>query len=215
MRVAVVGNEAGRRHDAEDRMTHADERLGAAQGEQADVDLGLVPELEPARPQRLGDVDRGRHRRLERDEAGDARAELVAAIGRGEDRQHGKAAILAAPLRRHHRQVGIADQQDAAGEMVVGQMADHGLGFEVGGGGRDQDEIGHVGVEERPEGVDGTAFAGHEAELLQRLAQEPADVGLGREHAGTRRDVAATECAALKRLLRGRDRHGISHCCSC
>ena len=59
-----VGKEAAGQENAKLRVADARQRLGAGEAFALEVDLGLVPDLEPMIAQRLGDRDPRRRRRL-------------------------------------------------------------------------------------------------------------------------------------------------------
>jgi hypothetical protein len=84
-------------------MTHRREGFGAAQGERAHIDLGLIPEFDSARAQRLGRAHRMLCWRFDGQERGDRAAQIPLAEGGREQGQHGKAELRTEVLdRRYH-----------------------------------------------------------------------------------------------------------------
>ena len=78
-------------------MTHADERLRAVEAKRLRIDLRLVPQLQPARCDRLGDTDRGGRRLLARQERPETAAQAGVTERRGQRRKYREAEFLRPP----------------------------------------------------------------------------------------------------------------------
>jgi len=76
MRVSLLGQELRRRDNPPGRMTHPDQRLGAAYRQGARIDLRLVPEFQPVIAERLDNIDWQGRRRSGGEQIGDPLARL-------------------------------------------------------------------------------------------------------------------------------------------
>ena len=113
MKVGIVGgrDEIGRRNDAPCGMTHANERLGAARHQRLRIDLGLVPELQPAVAERFIDIDGKRRWWPDRQEALEVCIEVARAKRRTERRQHRQPRLLAEFMAADQRLRAAAAEQ--------------------------------------------------------------------------------------------------------
>ena len=149
--VAIVGNEEGGRDNTPYGMTHAQQGLGAAHDDGAGINLGLIPELEPARADRLGDVDDGIRRAI-RQQGSDAVAQTLVRERREQRRQNGDPQPLRqTPDIRQRRRAPLGDREDLAAEVLLRQRP-QGCACGLAPLGQDEnDEIGRPYFESGPE----------------------------------------------------------------
>ena len=194
MRVARLRDEIGRRHHAPGRMPHPHQGLGAAAHQRARVDLGLVPQLEPAGMQGLADMHGRARRRLVRQQHRNALAQHLRAERRRQRRQHADAIFLAdLPHRLDDDRVARADGEHLAGESLAHQDLEESSRLDAVGGNAEQDQVGQFGGEHVLQLVGAGAFAGDEAEVFQHLAEKGPQVALAVGHAGARRHLSPSE----------------------
>jgi hypothetical protein len=196
-----IGNEGSRRHDAPGRMTHPDQRFGAHQHHLAQVDLRLIPELEPIVRHRLLDVDVEGGRVRDRQKRRKIFIEIAVTKRRGERRQHRETDLLAEFLKSHQRGRGAsAEQHHPAGETCchhhLQRLGDFTFGLEQA-----QHHQIRLKVRQRfGEFREPPAFTGDESELLQGIRQEPSDMRFGVDHADARNCAPTPE---LHRVVPG------------
>ena len=200
MRILVVGNEIGRRDHAPGGMPHPDQRLRSARHQRAGVDLLLVPQFEPAGLQGLGDIDGGAWRRLGRQQLRDAGAQARRAERRLQRGQHGNAVFVAnLPDRLYHNRVGLTDDEDLAAEILADNDLENFADIDAVDTYAEHDQVRLLRLQHACQIAGLTAFAGHEAEILESVGKEQTKVLFAVDDAGSGRQLPMPEvrCARM------------------
>ena len=181
-------------------MPHPDQRFRTARRQRAGVDLLLIPQFEPAGLQGLGDIDGGAWRRLGRQQLGDAGAQARRAERRLQRGQHGNAVFVAnLPDRLYHDRVGLTDDEDLAAEISADNDLENFADIDPVDTHAEHDQVGLLGLQEACQIAGLTAFAGHEAEILERVGKEQTKVLFAVDDAGPGRQLPMPEmrCARM------------------
>ena len=200
MRILVVGNEVGRRDHAPGRMPHPHQRLRSAGHQRAGVDLLLIPQFEPAGLQCLGDIDGGAWRRLGRQQLRDAGAQARRAERRLQRGQHGDVVFLAnLPDGFYHNRVRLTDDENLAAEVFPDNGLEDLADIDPVDTHAEHDQVRLLRLQHACQIAGLTAFAGHEAEILESVGKEQSQVLFAVDDAGSRCQFPVPEvrCARM------------------
>jgi hypothetical protein len=179
-------------------MTHPDQRLRADYGHFAQIDLRLIPQLQPVVPQRLFDIHFEARRLRDRQERRQVLVQIAVAERRAQRRQHGEPDLLAELVEREQRARGTAaEQHDPAHEgrrfQKMQRLGDIALRLQQA----EHHQV-RIKLRKRRRHVGETlASVRNEAKLLQRVREERADMKLGIDDTDPRHDAPPAEWDGL------------------